>query len=288
MIKNIVLSSFQIEEIKKKAIEVRKVFGVYEDVPIASDIFMLLEKNNIILCEFPFQSSGKSHIDATLTRFETNGEPIIFMGLNTSLHFDEQIFAIAHELYHFITKTGKSYTEDMEEDPLNERQADRFAAELLLPGSALRTQVILEFQTEHITSVQYLRVLRFIARLQCEWWLPYRAIVNRLFEEGYIQKELFQRLYKMEDRNEDSLYFRIFKALDPNKHMLLNKRTGKKGVSGRAMEIILLNYEEGLMPDDEFVQLLAMFGKSPEDFGYEMSVASEDLEEIEDLLGGDE
>ena len=42
--------------------------------------FMLLEKNNIILCEFPFQSSGKSHIDATLTRFETNGEPIIFMG----------------------------------------------------------------------------------------------------------------------------------------------------------------------------------------------------------------
>ena len=284
----IILTPEQIEKIKNIANDVRKLFGVFGDVPIANDIFMLLEKNNIILCEYPFEASEGSHTDATLTRFETQDEPLVFMGLNSSLCFDEQIFAIAHELYHFVTKTGKSYTDDEQEDPLVEKMADRFAAELLLPWDTLHSQVISEFETDQINSDFYLRTLRFIARLQCEWWLPYRAIVHRLFEENYINKDFFEKLYEINDRDENSVYGRIFRTLDSEKYAMLNHRTRRKGVSSTALETILLNYEEGAVTDDEFVDLLMLFGKSPEDLGYELSVSGEDLEDLNDLFEGGE
>lgn len=288
MNREISLTISQIEEIRQRADEVRKLFGVFGDIPIASDIFMLLEKNNIILCEYPFEASEGSHTDATLTRFETKEGPIVFIGLNTSLCYDEQIFALAHELYHFITKTGKSYTDEENEAPLVEKQADRFAAELLLPRNMLRSRIVLEFNTEIIDSTLYLRTLRLIARLQSECWLPYRAIINRLYEEGFIQKDFFVKLYEMDARDSESVYCRIFKTFEPEKYALLNTRTRRKGVSSVALETILLNYEDGEMSDDEFVELLELFGKTPEDLGYNLNLASEDLDELSELFEGGE
>lgn len=229
------LNALLVDEIRRKADEVRKFFGVFGDVPIANDIFMLLEKKEIILCEYPFEASEGSHTDATLTRFETKGEPIVFIGLNTSLCYDEQIFALAHELYHFITKTGKSYTDEDVEAPLTEKQADRFAAELLLPWSTLHSLVVSEFKSECIDNYMYLRTLRFIARLQCEWWLPYHAIVNRLYEEKHIDQVFYEQLYEIDDRDSESVYSRIFRSFDLEKYMLLNSRTRRKGVSSIAI-----------------------------------------------------
>lgn len=288
MNRDIVLSASQIEDIRSRASKVRRLFGVYEEVPIANDIFVLLERKNIILCEYPFASSGESHTDASLTRFETGDEPIVFIGLNTSLPYDEQIFALAHELYHYTTQTGKSYSDEESEDPVIEKKADRFAAELLLPKSALRNQVIKEFKTDRIEANQERRVLRFIVRLQCEWWLPYHAILNRIYEEGHIGKELFNSLYGIDDRNPNSTYGRLFRAIDKEKYDFLNCRTKRKGVSIAALETIILNYEDGMVSDKEFIELLNLFGKKPEDMGFELVACREDLEELEELFGGDE
>lgn len=278
------LTAPQIEGVRKEAEEIRKIFGVFGDVPIANDIFTLLELNHIILCEYPFQSSEGSHTDATLTRFETDDEPITFIGLNTSLYYDEQIFALAHELYHYKTKTGKSYTAEDMEDPLIEKKADRFASELLLPCNSLRSHIISEFKTETIDSKHFLRTLRFIARLQCEWWLPYHALVNRLYEEKHINKDFYDLLYAMNDRDENSSYCRIFKTLEPEIYSLLNSRTCRMGISNSALETILLNYEDGEITDDEFVELLNLFGKSPEDLGYDLTAAQDDLDDLSPLF----
>ena len=192
MKREIVLTEEQINEIKKLADNTRKEFGIFGDVPVAKDIFTLLEKKNIILCQYPFQTEVKSHMDANITWFETKYGSITFIGLNTSLYYDEQIFALAHELYHFITKTGKAYEADEEdEDKLTEKKADRFAAELLLPGEALRSRVVSQFKSSDLSTVTELQLLRFIARLQEEWWLPYRSIVFRIWEEGYIGEDMF-------------------------------------------------------------------------------------------------
>lgn len=62
--------------------------------------------------------------------------------------YNEQIFALAYELFHFKTKTDKSHSEDEIEDPLVAKMAERYAAELLLPRETLRSCVIAEFGKE--------------------------------------------------------------------------------------------------------------------------------------------
>lgn len=59
-------------------------------------------------------------------------------------------------------------------------------------------------------------------------------------------------------------------------------------MSNAALETILLNYEDGEVPDDEFVELLMLFGKSPEDLGYELTVSPDDLDDLNDLFEGGE
>ena len=39
----------------------------------------------------------------------------------------------------------------------------------------LKSRIIEQFETSQLKKVSNLRLLRFIARLQSEWWLPYRA-----------------------------------------------------------------------------------------------------------------
>lgn len=103
MNKDIVLTELQIDEIKKTADKERRKFGII-DAPIAGDLFMLLEQEGIAICQYPFLTSEKSHTDANITRFETGSDQMIFIGLNTAIYYDEQIFALAHELYHYITR----------------------------------------------------------------------------------------------------------------------------------------------------------------------------------------
>ena len=82
----------------------------------------------------PFPKTEGSHTDAAITLFETDKGMVMFFGLNTSLYYDEQLFCLVHELYHYMTRTGMAYELDKEEEGSDiEYMADRFAAELLLP-----------------------------------------------------------------------------------------------------------------------------------------------------------
>lgn len=280
-----VLTEEQIAEIKKLADNTRKEFGVFGDVPIAKDIFMLLEKKGIVLCQYPFQTEEKSHMDANITWFETEYGSLTFIGLNTSLYYDEQIFALAHELYHFITKTGKAYEADEEnEDRTTEKMADRFAAELLLPDEVLRSRVISQFKTSDLSGVTELQLLRFIARLHEEWWLPYRSIVFRIWEEGYIGRGMVDYLFHIDSRDPDSIYSKIFSSMAQDCYRILNEKTECIEISSHILEIFIQNYEDGYITDDDFVKLLGLFGKSPEDFGFELCVNEEDVEELKELF----
>lgn len=289
MKRDIALTEEQIVEIKELANHTRKEFGVFGDVPVARDIFMLLEKKDIVLCQYPFQTEKESHMDANITWFETKYGSITFIGLNTSLYFDEQIFALTHELYHFITKTGKAYEADTEhEDDLTEKKADRFAAELLLPADVLRSRIVAQFRSSDLSTITELQLLRFIARLQDEWWLPYRSIAFRIWEEGYIGTDLLDELFRIDDRNPDSKYGKIFLNMAQDSYRILNEKTECTEISGHILEIFIQNYEDGYITDDDFTELLGLFGKSPKDFGFEVCVSAEDMEELQELFeGGD-
>ena len=183
----LILNDQQIFEAKRLASDARRLFGVHPNVPIGSDIRLLLEKNDVLLCEYPYPDSKGTHTYGNITWIKNGDDIITFIGLNTSSYYDEQIFAIAHEIYHYTTKTGKAYTPDVEyEDQVTEKMADRFAAELLLPAEALFALVADVFGTANMYDVSESKTLRFVARIHCDWWLPYQAIINRLYEEKLI------------------------------------------------------------------------------------------------------
>lgn len=95
---SVVLADKQIHEIKKLVAETRRFFGVHPDVPIGNDIRLLLDKKDILLCEYPFPDMNGTHTYGNITWFKTDNDTITFIGLNTSSFYDEQIFAIAHEI----------------------------------------------------------------------------------------------------------------------------------------------------------------------------------------------
>lgn len=279
---SLVLSDQQIFEAKRLASEARRLFGVYPNIPIGSDIRLLLEKNDVLLCEYPYPDSQGTHTYGNITWIKNGDEIITFIGLNTSSYYDEQIFAIAHEIYHYTTKTGKAYTPDVEyEDQITEKMADRFAAELLLPAEVLFSLVTDVFGKVNMYDVPENKTLRFIARIQCDWWLPYQAIINRLFEEKLISVEQYNNLYDLDCRSENGVYRRILKSTDREISELLNKKTKSIGVSNKVIETIISNYEDGLIDENEFIENLALFGKKPDDFGFDMNVEfDDDLKQI--------
>ena len=125
------------------------------------------------------------------------------------------------------------------------------------------------------------RICIIYRRIQCDWWLPYQAIINRLYEERLIGAEQYKDLYDLDCRSENGVYRRILKSTDGEISELLNKKTKNIGISNKVIETIISNYEDGVIDENEFIENLALFGKRPDDFGFDMHVEyDDDLKEL--------
>lgn len=144
----IILNEVQLNRISKLASKEKRALGYADDTPLARDIFSVLERLDIILLEFPFTSTKDAtpFSAAIMSPMEDDGTPV-FIGLNTADYFDKQVFAIAHELYHFYTKTGSHLSRLDGENELIEAKANRFAVEFLLPDRALKSIILSEFSS---------------------------------------------------------------------------------------------------------------------------------------------
>ena len=284
-----VLSEIQLEEIRKLAEKTRHSLGFVGDTPIANDIFTILDNEGILLLEYPIKSDGeKPAFSAALMYSKEGDKELAFIGLNTADYFDRQIFAIAHELYHYYTKTGSHLSRPSEEEnDLVEKTANRFAAEFLLPENTIKSIVLKEFKTSSLEKKQTKTLLRFIARLQCTWWLPYRSLVKRLQEINAISDEQYNKLFAIDERDMDGEYGRTGRAINEEVFLKLNKATNNIGTSPKDIEIIIRNFEDELIDEDKFTNTLALFNKNPDDFGYEFEVSDEDIEEFEEFFKGE-
>jgi len=280
---SISLNEIQIENIRKLAGDERRKLGFIGETPIANDIFTILENMNILLLEYPIKSDDvKPAFSAALMCSTEGDKELVFIGLNTADFFDKQIFAIAHELYHFYTKTGSHLSRlSEEEDSYVEAEANRFAAEFLLPESILKSIVLDEFKTSSLRKIQTKMLLRFIARLQCVWWLPYRSLVKRLREIDAVSDEQYERLYNIDERDLDGEYGRMGKAINKEIFVKLNTATNNIGTSPKDIEIIIRNFEDGIIDEDKLINTLNLFNKKPDDFGYKFEVSDEDIDEFE-------
>lgn len=277
----IMLSEFEIDSIKKLVEEKRRAIGFIGETPIAGEIFTILEKLGIFLVEFPIKSNNdKPPFSAAMIYYEESNIELAFLGLNTADYFDNQIFAIAHELYHFYTKTGSNFGKVNKGNCKIEALANRFAAEFLLPENALKSIIIEEFKTSLLQTVHTKKLLRFIARLQCTWWLPYRSLVRRIKEIGAINDEQYVELYNINERTLREKYGKIGLAINKEIFLKLNTSTKKISASPKSIEIIISNFEDNLIDEDKFVDTLNLFDKRPADFGYEYEISASDMVEF--------
>jgi len=283
------LSEVEIDEIRKLAEKERQGLGFLAKTPIANDLVAILDELNIILLELPIESKGnKQSFSAALMYSEEGGKALVFIGLNTADYFDQQLFAIAHELYHFYTKTPSHLSRLEVEDNKVEYKANRFAAEFLMPGVTLKSIVIEEFKTVNLEKVNHNTLIRFIARLQCTWWLPYKSIVKRLKEINAISNEQYEKLYSVNEREMTSNYGKIGLAVNEEVFEKLNKSTFNYGTTAKEIEVIIRNFEDGIIDEDVFADTLKLFGKSPDDFGYLIEADDDELDEYFNGEGGDE
>jgi hypothetical protein len=286
MYRKIKLSEQEIESIRKLARDKRFSLGFSDDPPIANDIHTILDKLNITLLEYPVEVEGcEPAFSAVILCSEEGGEGLVFIGLNTADYFDKQIFAIAHELYHFFTKTGMHLSrQDGTDDDIVEAQANWFAAEFLLPEEVLKRRVFEEFKSFSLADIQIKVLLRFVARLHCTWWLPYRSLVKRLWEIQAITEPQYKELYAIDERDPKGEYGRIGHSTQRDAFIKLNTATKTVGASPRAIETVLRNFENNLIDEDAFIRILGLFNKSPADYGYEISISQDDIDEIRDFI----
>ena len=286
----ITLNEVQVDEIRKLAGEKRLSLGFVGETPIANDIFTILDRLDIMLLEYPIESEGdRPAFSAAIMYSEEGDRKLTFIGLNTADHYDKQIFAIAHELYHYYTKSGShlSRPED-EESSLIEVKANRFAAEFLLPETVLESIVLDEFKTSTLEKVQHKTLLRFIARLHCTWWLPYRSLVKRMHEIGAISAEQYAELYSVDERDLQCEYCKICQAINKEVFLKLNQPTKNIGTSPNEIEIIIRNFEDNLIDEDKFAETLSLFNRTPDEFGYEIKVSQEDIDELDAFFSGED
>lgn len=286
----ITLNEVQVDEIRKLAGEKRLSLGFVGETPIANDIFTILDRLDIMLLEYPIESEGdRPAFSAAIMYSEEGDKKLTFIGLNTADFYDKQIFAIAHELYHYYTKSGSHLSRPEDEDnSLIEVKANRFAAEFLLPETVLESIVLDEFKTSSLEKIQHKALLRFIARLHCTWWLPYRSLVRRLHEIGAISSEQYAELYSIDERDLQGEYGKAGLATNKDEFLKLNQPTKNIGTSPNEIEIIIRNFEDNLIDEDKFAETLSLFNRTPDEFGYEIKVSQDDIDELDAFFSGED
>ncbi|SCZ81380.1 ImmA/IrrE family metallo-endopeptidase [Acidaminobacter hydrogenoformans] len=286
--KKVELSDLQLDHIIKLSRDLRRSVGYVGDVVIGYNVFSILDTLGIALLEYPIDSkNSKPAFSAAMIYSEENNERFAFIGLNTADYLDNQIFSIAHELYHFCTKTGSHLSRIESDNNQIEDMANRFAAEFLLPETCLKSLILEEFKQTSLEDISRNTLLRLIARLQCHWYLPYRSVVRRLYEISAITHEQLVEFYDINERDLNGEYGRLGQAIDQDTFIKLNDPTYKIGTSAKEIEIIIRNFEDHLIDEDKFAAALSLFNRTPEEFGFHINVSNEDIDEFEAFFSGE-
>ncbi|MGD1821840.1 MAG: ImmA/IrrE family metallo-endopeptidase [Pleomorphochaeta sp.] len=273
--------------IARLAQEEKRKLGYIGSAPIANDLVNLLDQLNIILIETPIASDNNNPAFSAAMLYSEN-QGLAFIGLNSADYYDNQLFSLSHELYHYFTKSGYhlSRINDEKNNQL-ELEANFFAAEFILPKDELLNIVIKEFKIKTLKNIKLNIIIRFIAKLYCKWWLPYVYIIEELFEIKAITKNQRSELLEVDVRSTNSNFSKICKAINSDSFYLLNSITNKNTTSFEIIEVIIKNFEDNLISEDEFEQILQLFNLSPSDFGYESEIAQDDIDELESFFNGD-
>lgn len=158
----------------KAAAITRVVFGMSPDTPIKK-LIITIEKNGVFVLALPIVLKK---IDAFSTWVEASiKRPVI--AISSGRPSDRIRFSVAHELGHLVMH--KVITGRIAE---MERDADKFAAEFLLPENAMGREILLPV------------TLTSIARLKLRWNVSMQALVYRARDLDIITQRQYRYLFE--------------------------------------------------------------------------------------------
>lgn len=173
-------------DLSNKADTLRKKLG--EDKESAIDIFKVAVQkiDNLTLV---FSPLGKNISGVCYKGNKSN-----LISINSQMSVGRQRFSLAHELYHlYFDELSKksislvSYEQDKDE---NEKKADQFASYFLMPSSSLYTMIsdIKEKNNKKMLT------LEDVIKIGQYYGVSHKAMLYRLLDDGYIQKEQIKDL----------------------------------------------------------------------------------------------
>lgn len=256
--------------------------------PMGDNILKFIREKGIKLIYIPIENKDKDDLffSAVYVCLNEDEKKYKFIGLNTNDYYDNQIFALAHELYHYYEEAEIHLCRISNDDQsLRELKANRFAAEFLLPTEKLEKEIKdINNGNVDLSNWKHTTLLRLIAKVHCEYRLPYKAIVKRLLEIKSIINSQYEDLYRENTRFNDSDYYIIGKNINPEIFEILNSKTKKVGVDGNDLENIVRNYEDDIISIKELIDSLDMFGKTIQDLGIEEDFDISDLDDMSDMF----
>lgn len=216
---------------------------------IRDDVFAVLEEECTVLYYSLEDSIEGCHIVKPV-----NHKMQQFVFINTSKTVQEQVWTAAHELGHVweVDKyVRKCYPENSDD---TETLVGRFAAELLMPDNITREEISSKLDEYHYkgTQMEVSMMMELIAYLMNFFCVPYKAIVYRFIELGYILEKAKDEFFVYETSEE------LGQAIRENQYTRLNQKAESWSISNIQNEIRLLEEEE-LMSEKQIEYLRKVF-----------------------------
>lgn len=242
------LSKQEVQNIQALAREKLVAYCKLNDV-IGTQIFSILEKESKVLY-YPLE-------EQQVWGFSERIKGKAFVCINTSLPYDKQVFAAAHELYHlwFGTSGEIMISEDSQEpdaDKETERYANRFAAEFLVNEELLLQEIKVYGIDKNALSI------KDIVKLANLFVVPYRTMVKRLHEIEVCSKREYEKFKEYTDEQAKIWRNRLGLSVPVRKD-----EVGLSNLVDKAMEL----YEKNLITYEKLEYLLELAELTPEKMG---------------------
>lgn len=231
------------EKVIQKAMDFRRnILGLRDDESI-SDFKQLVEKAGFFLLISSFPSEYDSQNEKG---FIYSGENIEFICINNSSYYCTQNFTVWHEVYHSIEGHDDFEFDDDNHKKSIEKEADLFAATLLIPPEILRLSLAENISKNRI----YISDIHKLAiSFNCHYEVAYMQI-KRIFPEFYKNNKYFKNLYKSSNN------FAYLK--DEEIHKIKELRENKNYyLSPKVVDILLNNYERGIISEERLENLIS-------------------------------
>ena len=241
---------------------------------IGDQVFKLLEQNCRVLY-YPLEEDD-------VWGFTERIKDMLFVCINTSIPYEKQIFAAAHELYHiwFDAKDARevilsSNLEETESDniDINELKANRFAAEFLAETKLLEQEIArFGIATGNISIKEVLRLCDIFT-------IPYKTMARRLHEIGVVDISTLAKLLSATDED-IAVWNKILGITAPYKQNYIRL----DNLIERSVEL----YKHNLITYEKLEYLLGFAGVSPAEIDIVKPVYTSLTDnEIAEILGED-